>query len=138
MIDKLASYGADIVGLCFNVHKVRNEEKVKRMLGPDVDMIVGDITKESTLTPEYFKGVKKVINAVSVIVGPKEGDTLDRQKYSQGIKFFELEIKGDSPEMVEYIGMHNVINAVKKNVSLQNGKLLFGFQGTALVGVRKT
>lgn len=45
--------------------------------------IVGDITKESTLVPEYFKGVKKVINSVSVIVGPKEGDTPDRAKYSQ-------------------------------------------------------
>lgn len=45
--------------------------------------IVGDITKESTLVPEYFKGVRRVINAVSVIVGPKEGDTPDRQKYSQ-------------------------------------------------------
>lgn len=45
--------------------------------------IVGDITKASTLLPEYFKGVKKVINAVSVIVGPKEGDTPDRAKYSQ-------------------------------------------------------
>ncbi|PWA92452.1 hypothetical protein CTI12_AA006690 [Artemisia annua] len=53
-------------------------------------IVVGDITKESTLLPTYFKGVKKVINAVSVIVGPKEGDTPDRTKFSQ--------IKGDSPE----------------------------------------
>lgn len=45
--------------------------------------VVGDITKESTLAPEYFKGVRKVINAASVIVGPKEGDTPDRTKYSQ-------------------------------------------------------
>ncbi|XP_042515344.1 uncharacterized protein LOC122089711 [Macadamia integrifolia] len=90
--------------------------------------IVGDITKESTLLPEYFKGVRKVINAASVIVGPKEGDTPDRAKYSQGIKFFEPEIKGDSPEMVEYIGMQNLINAVKTCVGLRNGKLLFGFE----------
>ncbi|KAL5732149.1 hypothetical protein ACHQM5_004802 [Ranunculus cassubicifolius] len=107
---------------------VRNEEKAKKMLGSDIDMIVADITKESTLDPKYFKGVKKVINAVSVIVGPKEGDTPDRAKYSQGIKFFEPEIKGASPEMVEYIGMQNVINAVKKGVGLQKGKLVFGFE----------
>ncbi|XP_062162877.1 protein HIGH CHLOROPHYLL FLUORESCENCE PHENOTYPE 173, chloroplastic isoform X2 [Alnus glutinosa] len=107
---------------------VRNEEKARRMLGPDIDLIVGDITKESTLVPEYFKGVRKVINAVSVIVGPKEGDTPDRAKYSQGIKFFEPEIKGDSPEMVEYIGMKNLINAVKGSVGLRKGKLLFGFE----------
>ncbi|KAL7129836.1 hypothetical protein ABFS83_13G094000 [Erythranthe nasuta] len=106
---------------------VRNEEKAKRMLGPDVDLIVGDITKASTLLPEYFKGVRTVINAVSVIVGPKEGDTPDRAKYSQGIKFFEPEIKGDSPEMVEFIGMKNLINAVKETVGLRSGKLIFGF-----------
>ncbi|KAK4440079.1 hypothetical protein Salat_0342800 [Sesamum alatum] len=109
---------------------VRNEEKARRMLGPDVDLIVGDITKASTLIPEYFKGVRMVINAVSVIVGPKEGDTPDRAKYSQGIKFFEPEIKGDSPEMVEFIGMKNLINAVKENVGLRSGKLVFGFEGT--------
>ncbi|XP_012848474.1 PREDICTED: uncharacterized protein LOC105968393 [Erythranthe guttata] len=108
---------------------VRNEEKAKRMLGPDVDLIVGDITKASTLLPEYFKGVRMVINAVSVIVGPKEGDTPDRAKYSQGIKFFEPEIKGDSPEMVEFIGMKNLINAVKETVGLRSGKLIFGFDG---------
>lgn len=107
---------------------VRNEEKARRMLGPDVDLIVGDITKEGTLAPEYFKGVTKVIYAASVIVGPKEGDTPDRAKYSQGIKFFEPEIKGASPEMVEYVGMKNVINAVKEGVGLRNGKLLFGFE----------
>ncbi|KAM0915710.1 hypothetical protein ACQ4PT_010666 [Festuca glaucescens] len=66
---------------------VRNEEKARKMLGPDVDLIIGDVTKGDTLDPKYFKGIKKVINAVSVIVGPKEGDTPDRQKYSQGINF---------------------------------------------------
>ncbi|KAL2343270.1 hypothetical protein Fmac_004555 [Flemingia macrophylla] len=99
---------------------VRNEEKARRMLGSDVDLVVGDITKDSTLFPEYFKGVKKVINAAAVIVGPKEGDTPERAKYSQ--------IKGDSPEKVEYIGMRNLIMAVKDNLGLRRGKLLFGFQ----------
>ncbi|ESW31476.1 hypothetical protein PHAVU_002G241100 [Phaseolus vulgaris] len=108
---------------------VRNEEKARRMLGSDVDLVVGDITKDSTLIPEYFKGVKKVINAASVIVGPKEGDTPDRAKYSQGVKFFEPEIKGDSPEKVEYLGMRNLIKAVKDNLGLRRGRLLFGFEG---------
>lgn len=39
------------------------------------------------------------------------------------------QIKGDSPEMVEYIGMKNLINAVKESVGLRNGKLVFGFEG---------
>ncbi|XP_010316841.1 protein HIGH CHLOROPHYLL FLUORESCENCE PHENOTYPE 173, chloroplastic isoform X2 [Solanum lycopersicum] len=110
---------------------VRNEEKARRMLGEDVDLVVGDVTKASTLLPEYFKGITSVINAVSVIVGPKEGDTPDREKYSQGIKFFEPEIKGDSPEMVEYVGMKNLINAVKKNLGIRTGKLLFGYEGNS-------
>lgn len=108
---------------------VRNKEKARTMFGSDVDLIVADITKEDTLAPEYFKGVRRVINAVSVIIGPKEGDTPDRAKYRQGIKFFIPEVKGDSPEKVEYIGMQNLINAVKNNVGLQDGKLLFGFKG---------
>ncbi|KAF3333329.1 Complex I intermediate-associated protein 30 (CIA30) [Carex littledalei] len=108
---------------------VRNEEKARSMFGPDIDLSIGDITKAETLNPEYFKGVKKVINAVSVIVGPKEGDTPDRQKYSQGIKFFEPEIKGDPPEKVEYQGMQNLINALKNSLGLKDGKLLFGFKG---------
>ncbi|KAK1276844.1 hypothetical protein QJS04_geneDACA023659 [Acorus gramineus] len=108
---------------------VRNEEKARKMLGPDIDMVIGDVTKESTLNPGYFKGVRKVINVISVIVGPKEGDTPDRAKYSQGIKFFEPEIKGDSPEMVEYIGMKNLINALKNSAGNRDGKLLFGFEG---------
>nr|XP_043609229.1 protein HIGH CHLOROPHYLL FLUORESCENCE PHENOTYPE 173, chloroplastic isoform X2 [Erigeron canadensis] len=107
---------------------VRNEEKGRKMLGPNIDLVVGDITKVSTLLPDYFKGVKKVISAFSVIVGPKEGDTPDRAKYSQGIKFFEPEIKGDSPELVEYIGMQNLLKALKESVGLKTGKLVFGFE----------
>ncbi|EXC10939.1 hypothetical protein L484_004838 [Morus notabilis] len=99
---------------------VRNEEKARKILGPDIDLVLGDVTKESTLVPEYFKGVRKVINVVSVIIGPKEGDTPDRAKYSQ--------IKGDPPEKVEYIGMKNLLNAVKKSVGLRNGTLIFGFE----------
>lgn len=54
----------------------------------NVVQIVADITKEDTLVPEKFKGVRKVINAVSVIVGPKEGDTPERQKYNQVLEWF--------------------------------------------------
>ncbi|KAH9314728.1 hypothetical protein KI387_023355, partial [Taxus chinensis] len=113
---------------------VRNAEKARSMFGPDVDLVVGDITRQDSILPEYFQGVKKVINAISVIVGPKEGDTPDREKYKQGIKFFEPEIKGDSPEMVEYNGMKNLINAIRENVGLRDGKVLFGFQDKVPVG----
>ncbi|XP_002968299.2 uncharacterized protein LOC9631474 [Selaginella moellendorffii] len=106
---------------------VRNTEKARTLLGPDTDIVTGDVTKKATLQPHYFHGVKKVISAASVIVGPKEGDTPDRQKYSQGIKFFMPEIKGDPPEAVEYQGMKNLIDAVKDHVGLLQGRLLIGF-----------
>ncbi|XP_039048436.1 protein HIGH CHLOROPHYLL FLUORESCENCE PHENOTYPE 173, chloroplastic-like [Hibiscus syriacus] len=122
IVDNLRKKGLPIKAL------VRNEDKARKMLGTDIELIVGDITKASTLPSEYFRGVKKVINAASVIIGPKEGDTPDRAKYSQGVKFFEPEVKGDSPEMVEYIGMKNLINAVRESVGLRTGKLLFGFE----------
>eukprot|EP00252_Welwitschia_mirabilis_P000503 TRINITY_DN1047_c0_g1_i1.p1 TRINITY_DN1047_c0_g1~~TRINITY_DN1047_c0_g1_i1.p1 ORF type:complete len:476 (+),score=112.93 TRINITY_DN1047_c0_g1_i1:541-1968(+) len=113
---------------------VRNLDKGRALLGPNVDVVVGDVTKQDTLAPQYFKGVKRVINAVSVIVGPKEGDTPDREKYKQGIKFFEPEIKGDPPEQVEYAGMKNLINSVQEKVGFRDGKMLFGFQGNVLIG----
>eukprot|EP00250_Pteridium_aquilinum_P003547 c13856_g1_i1 orf=126-1889(+) len=111
---------------------VRNAEKAKQLLGADVDMVVGDVTKKDTLLPEYFKGVNKVINAVSVIVGPKEGDTPERQKYYQGIKFFAPEVKGDSPEMVEFRGMQNLLEAVKDYIGLRDGKTLFSISAKGL------
>lgn len=39
------------------------------------------------------------------------------------------QIKGDSPELVEYVGMKNLIIAVKDGVGLENGKLIFGVGG---------
>lgn len=33
--------------------------------------------------------------------------------------------------MVEYIGMQNLINAVKSKTGLRDGKRLFGFKGTS-------
>ncbi|KAF5775674.1 putative complex I intermediate-associated protein 30 [Helianthus annuus] len=37
-------------------------------------------------------------------------------------------IKGDSPELVEYIGKQNLIKALKENFGLKAGKLVFGFE----------
>lgn len=33
--------------------------------------------------------------------------------------------------MVEYVGMKNLINAVKKNLGIRTGKLLFGYEGNS-------
>ncbi|GKA98596.1 hypothetical protein Tco_0826533, partial [Tanacetum coccineum] len=51
-----------------------------------ISEVVRDVPKASSLLPVYFKGVKRVINAVSIIIGPNEGDTPDRAKCSQSFK----------------------------------------------------
>ncbi|KAL6888970.1 hypothetical protein ACP4OV_009996 [Aristida adscensionis] len=113
----------------FNVRVLaRDEDKARSVPGPYVDLIIGDVTKEDTLYSNNFKGIKKVVNAVSVIVGPKEGDKPDRQNNKQGMQIFEPEIKGHSPEMVEHIGLKDLINAVKNSIGLSEGKLLFGLK----------
>lgn len=85
-----------------------------------------------TLTPAMFKGVRQLVSCSAVKVAPKEGDTVDRAKYYQGacacvrmtpgvttsqgphpqqhashpppgIKFYDPEIVGDTPEAVEKV-----------------------------------
>jgi hypothetical protein len=46
---------------------------------------------------------------------------------------FTNQIKGPSPEMVEYLGMQNLISAIKNSVGLSEGKLLFGFKGIPFI-----
>ena len=47
----------------------------------------------------------------------------------QGIKFYEPEVVGDTPEAVEYRGMQNLLAAVKEHVGYRNGKLIFSADG---------
>ncbi|MFS8007189.1 putative complex I intermediate-associated protein 30 [Helianthus anomalus] len=88
------------------------------------------LEKGSAIAIDMPMDVKSVTkdDVANYIFGPKEGDTPDRAKYGQGIKFSEPEIKGDSPELVEYIGMQNLIKALKENLGLKAGKLVFGFE----------
>eukprot|EP00850_Spirogloea_muscicola_P017042 SM000142S00556 [mRNA] locus=s142:222539:227860:- [translate_table: standard] len=118
---------------------VRNVDKARNLLGPGVDYVAADISQAATLQREYFVGVTRVINCAACIVGPKEGDTADRQKYYQGIKFYDPEasrklytmivhavyVKGDTPKAVEFLGVQNIVNSIKKHVGLRKGRTLF-------------
>ncbi|KAH0915050.1 LOW QUALITY PROTEIN: hypothetical protein HID58_029496 [Brassica napus] len=113
---------------------VRNEEKARTKLGTDIDFV-----RNST-----FKGVRKVINAVSS-VERKDMNLRDKNTFRFDALFLYIpppprsrsQIKGDSPELVEYTGMKNLINDVKDSVKLENGKLLFvgGALDDVVVGV---
>lgn len=91
---------------------VRDLPKAKQLFGDAVEIIDADITLPETLTPAVVKDIRSVICCTGVRVQPQEGDTPDRAKYYQGIKFYMPEIVGDTPESVDYQGIQNLLNAV--------------------------
>lgn len=121
---------------------VRDEQKARKLLGDlraaqggSLELIVADITKPDSLKPDLFQGVRAVICCTAVKVSPKEGDNANRDKYNQGIKFYEPEVVGDTPEAVEYHGMQNLLMAVKEHVGYRHGKLIFSADGQGLANV---
>jgi uncharacterized protein YbjT (DUF2867 family) len=104
---------------------VRDAKKGREILGEKVELFAADLTIPETLTPKLMEGVSAIISCTGVRVQPVEGDTPTREKYYQGIKFYLPEIV-DSPEMVEYQGMKNLL-ALAKKFLLSGEKLLFDF-----------
>ncbi|MEM7724979.1 MAG: CIA30 family protein [Cyanobacteria bacterium P01_A01_bin.45] len=106
---------------------VRDIDRARAVLGDEVDLVAGDITKPETLNPLVMTNVKAVICATAVRVQPVEGDTVDRAKYNQGVKFFQPEIVGDTPENVEYGGVKNLVEAAAKYLPKSIDKIIFDF-----------
>lgn len=104
---------------------VRDPDKAQAILGDDVELFTGDITKPETLTPKMM-AVQAVICCTAVRVQPVEGDTPDRAKYNQGVKFYQPEIVGDTPETVEYLGVKNLVQAAAKYLTAPEN-LIFNF-----------
>jgi len=104
---------------------VRDAQKGK-LLGEDVEVVVGDITQPETLTPEMMANLRAVICCTAVRVQPVEGDTSDRAKYYQGVKFYQPEVIGGTPESVEYLGVKNLVSAAG-SLSKPDEKLIFDF-----------
>lgn len=106
---------------------VRDIDKARSILNDDVELVVADITKSETLTSLIMANVQAVICCTAVRVQPVEGDTPERAKYYQGIKFYQPEIVGDTPENVEYQGVKNLVEAAAKYLPKVGQKLLFDF-----------
>ena len=104
---------------------VRDAKKGREILGEGVELFEADLTVAETLTTKLMQGVSAIISCTGVRVQPVEGDTPTREKYYQGIKFYLPEVV-DSPEMVEYQGMKNLL-AVAKKFLRSGDKLLFDF-----------
>ncbi len=105
---------------------VRDAHRGREMLGNEVKLFEADITIPETLTPELMDGVTAVVCCTGVRVQPVEGDTPDRAKYYQGIKFYMPEVV-DSPEIVDYQGIKNLVQAATKSLEPRK-QLLFDFK----------
>ncbi len=106
---------------------VRNIDKARSILGNDIDLVAADITKPETLSPLIMANIQAVICCTAVRVQPVEGDTPERAKYYQGVKFYQPEIVGDTPENVEYRGVKNLVEAAGKYLPKAGEKTLFDF-----------
>jgi uncharacterized protein YbjT (DUF2867 family) len=113
---------------------VRDMDKAQKMYAGELagnvtnfQLVPADITQPRTLLPEYFAGVKQLVWCAATKIVPKEGDDVDRSKYYQGIKFYDPEVSGDTPEAVELRGMENVLAAIRAHgaVPLADGLDVF-------------
>ncbi len=106
---------------------VRDTQRAREMLGDNVELFEADITLPETLTSTLMNNVSAVVCCTGVRVQPVEGDTPNREKYYQGIKFYMPEVV-DSPEIVDYQGIKNLLQAVAKHLEPAGEQLLFDFK----------
>jgi len=107
---------------------VRDAQKAREILGDQVELFEADITIPETLTPELMDSVSAIICCTGVKVQPVGGDAPDRAKYYQGIKFYMPEVV-DSPEIVDYLGIKNLLQAAAKQLATvpSDQKAIFDF-----------
>ncbi len=105
---------------------VRDAQRARELFGQTVALIEADTTLAQTLTPAVLTNVRSVICCTGTRVQPVEGDTPDRAKYYQGVKFYLPEVV-DTPELVEYQGVKNLVQATVQGVGPADEKLIFDF-----------
>lgn len=107
---------------------VREAKRAKALLGDNVEIVEADITIPETLTSAVLNNVKAIVCCTGTRVQPVEGDTPNREKYYQGIKFYLPEVV-DIPELVEHQGVQNLVQAATNEFS-QASETVFDFQNT--------
>jgi uncharacterized protein YbjT (DUF2867 family) len=106
---------------------IRDTQRAREMLGDKVELFEADITIPETLTPQLMNDVSAIICCTGVRVQPVEGDTPNREKYYQGIKFYMPEVV-DSPEIVDYQGIKNLVQVAAKSLPKAGETMLFDFK----------
>lgn len=105
---------------------VRNAERAKAILGEQVELFEADLTIADTLKPAMMEGISAVICCTGTKVQPVEGDTPNREKYYQGIKFYLPEVV-DIPELVEYEGIKNLLQVISQHLPDGGEQMIFDF-----------
>ena len=105
---------------------VRDAATARDILGESVELFEADITILETLKPEMMRGVDAVICCTGTKVQPVEGDTPTREKYYQGVKFYLPEVV-DTPELVEYEGIKNLVRVISEHIPAATERVLFNF-----------
>jgi uncharacterized protein YbjT (DUF2867 family) len=105
---------------------VRDAVRGRTILGEEVELFEADLTLAETLKPAMMKGISAVICCTGTKVQPVEGDTPNREKYYQGVKFYLPEVV-DTPESVEYEGIKNLLQIISQHLPSREEKILFDF-----------
>jgi uncharacterized protein YbjT (DUF2867 family) len=105
---------------------VRDVERGKAILGEQVELFEADLAIAATLKPELMAGISAVICCTGTKVQPVEGDTPNREKYYQGIKFYLPEVV-DIPELVEYEGIKNLLQVISQHLPPRGEQMIFDF-----------
>ncbi|MDR9405205.1 MAG: CIA30 family protein [Halothece sp. Uz-M2-17] len=107
---------------------VRSIERARSILGDQIEFYEGDITIPDSLKLELMANVTAVICCTGTRIQPVEGDTPNREKYYQGVKFYEPEVAESSPEAVEYKGIQNLLKLAKPWLSDTTYFPIFNFR----------
>ncbi|MGB3238192.1 MAG: CIA30 family protein, partial [Geitlerinemataceae cyanobacterium] len=106
---------------------VRDAKRGREILGNDVELVEADLTLPETLTTDVLKNIRAVICCTGTRVQPVGGDSPNREKYYQGIKFYMPEVV-ETPEYIEYRGVQNLVKAATPYLKRAgNKRLLFDF-----------
>ncbi|NET88422.1 MAG: NAD(P)H-binding protein [Kamptonema sp. SIO1D9] len=106
---------------------VRSIPRAKTILGENLEFYEADITIPDTLKPDLMQDVIAIICCTGTRVQPVGGDTPNRDKYYQGVKFYQPEIAESTPEAVEYKGIQNLVNLASQYLAKSDEKILFDF-----------
>jgi uncharacterized protein YbjT (DUF2867 family) len=106
---------------------VRSIDRARSILGDNLDFYEGDLTIPDSLKPELMANVTTIICCTGTRIQPVEGDTPDREKYYQGVKFYEPEVAESTPEAVEYKGINNLVQLAAQFIQDNSYLTIFDF-----------